>query len=75
MTQHIRSACCARFRVLLTAGSMTRGWAVRTEILIEEASVPYDTLWITFKWITTECYSDEKKMLFMGTARGVYRLD
>ncbi|QDL38592.1 amidohydrolase family protein [Rhodoferax sediminis] len=42
---------------------------------VDKAGVPYGTLWNMFKRITAGCSADEKRMLFAGTAKRVYRLD
>ncbi|QDL38675.1 amidohydrolase family protein [Rhodoferax sediminis] len=41
---------------------------------VEKAGVPYGTIWNTFKRLTAGCSADERKMIFSGTARRVYRL-
>lgn len=42
---------------------------------VDKAGVPYGTLWNMFKRLTAGCSADEKKMIFSGTARRIYRLD
>jgi L-fuconolactonase len=42
---------------------------------VEKAGVPYGTLWNMFKRLTAGCSVEEKRMIFSGTARRVYRLD
>jgi L-fuconolactonase len=42
---------------------------------VEKAGVPYGTVWNTFKRITADCSDSERKLIFGGTARRVYRLD
>jgi predicted TIM-barrel fold metal-dependent hydrolase len=42
---------------------------------VEKAGVPYGVIWNMFKRISARCSADEKKMIFGGTAKRVYRLD
>lgn len=42
---------------------------------VEKAGVGYRTIWNTFKRITAGCSEDEKRKIFGGTARRVYRLE
>jgi predicted TIM-barrel fold metal-dependent hydrolase len=42
---------------------------------VDKAGMPYGTVWNMFKRIAAGCSDEEKKMLFAGTARRVYRLD
>lgn len=42
---------------------------------VDKAGMSYRTLWNMFKRITAGCSADEKKSIFAGTARRVYRLD
>jgi L-fuconolactonase len=41
---------------------------------VEKAGMSYRTLWNTFKRLTAGCSEDEKRLIFSGTARRVYRL-
>jgi predicted TIM-barrel fold metal-dependent hydrolase len=42
---------------------------------VDKAGFGYGTLWNMFKRITAGCSADEKKLIFGGTAKRVYRLD
>ena len=42
---------------------------------VDKAGFGYGTLWNMFKRITLGCSEDEKRMIFSGTAKRVYRLD
>jgi L-fuconolactonase len=42
---------------------------------VDKAGVPYGIVWNTFKRITADCSADEKKLIYSGTAKRVYRLD
>ena len=48
---------------------------VSSNFPVERAGVPYGTIWNMFKRIAAGCSAEEKRMLFSGTARRVYRLD
>lgn len=48
---------------------------VSSNFPVEKAGVPYGTLWNTFKRLTASCSADEKKLLFAGTAKRVYRME
>jgi len=48
---------------------------VSSNFPVEKAGVPYGTIWNMFKRIAAGCSAEEKRMLFSGTARRVYRLD
>ncbi|HSW17683.1 MAG TPA: amidohydrolase family protein [Ramlibacter sp.] len=48
---------------------------VSSNFPVDKAGVPYGTVWNMFKRITASCSPDEKRMLFAGTARRIYRLD
>jgi L-fuconolactonase len=48
---------------------------VSSNFPVDKAGVPYGVVWNMFKRITATCSSDEKRMLFAGTAKRVYRLD
>ena len=41
---------------------------------VEKAGMPYGTLWNVFKRLTAGCSEAEKRLIFSGTARRVYRL-
>lgn len=41
---------------------------------VDKAGFSYGTLWNMFKRITVGCSADEKRMIFSGTAKRVYRL-
>ncbi|WP_137894467.1 amidohydrolase family protein [Ramlibacter sp. 2FC] len=41
---------------------------------VDKAGFGYGTVWNMFKHITAGCSEDEKRMIFAGTARRVYRL-
>jgi L-fuconolactonase len=42
---------------------------------VDGASMRYGTLWNAFKRITAGCSADEKRQLYSGTARRVYRIE
>lgn len=42
---------------------------------VEKAGVTYGVLWNTFKRITAGCSEEEKRMIYAGAAKRVYRLD
>lgn len=42
---------------------------------VDKAGFPYGTVWNMFKRITAGCSADEKRMIFSGTAKRVYKLD
>lgn len=42
---------------------------------VDKAGFDYGTVWNMFKRITAGCSADEKRMIFSGTAKRVYRLD
>jgi L-fuconolactonase len=42
---------------------------------VDKAGMGYGTLWNTFKRTTRGCSADERRMIFSGTAKRVYRLD
>jgi predicted TIM-barrel fold metal-dependent hydrolase len=42
---------------------------------VEKAGVTYGVMWNMFKRITETCSVDEKRQIFAGTAKRIYRLD
>jgi L-fuconolactonase len=48
---------------------------VSSNFPVDKAGVPYGAVWNMFKRIAAGCSVDEKRMLFAGTAKRVYRLD
>jgi predicted TIM-barrel fold metal-dependent hydrolase len=42
---------------------------------VDKQSFSYDSLWNAFKVLTADCSTDERALLFAGTARRVYRLE
>lgn len=48
---------------------------VSSNFPVDKAGVTYNVMWNMFKRITAGCSDDEKRMLFSGTAKRVYRLD
>jgi L-fuconolactonase len=47
---------------------------VSSNFPVDKAGIPYGTIWNMFKRITAGCSADEKRLLFAGTAKRVYRL-
>jgi predicted TIM-barrel fold metal-dependent hydrolase len=47
---------------------------VSSNFPVDKAGVPYGTMWNMFKRVTAGCSAEEKRFLFSGTARRVYRL-
>jgi predicted TIM-barrel fold metal-dependent hydrolase len=48
---------------------------VSSNFPVDKAGMTYGTLWNTFKRITASCSADEKKSVFAGTAKRVYRIE
>jgi predicted TIM-barrel fold metal-dependent hydrolase len=48
---------------------------VSSNFPVDKAGFGYGTVWNMFKHITARCSADEKKLLYSGTAKRVYRLD
>lgn len=48
---------------------------VSSNFPVDKAGFSYGTVWNMFKHITADCSADEKRMIFAGTAKRVYRLD
>jgi predicted TIM-barrel fold metal-dependent hydrolase len=48
---------------------------VSSNFPVDKAGVPYGVMWNMFKRLAAGCSADEKRMLFAGTAKRVYRLD
>jgi predicted TIM-barrel fold metal-dependent hydrolase len=48
---------------------------VSSNFPVDKAGFGYGTVWNMFKHLTAACSADEKKMIFSGTAKRVYRLD
>ncbi|XAH22026.1 amidohydrolase family protein [Xylophilus sp. GW821-FHT01B05] len=48
---------------------------VSSNFPVDKAGFGYGTVWNMFKHITAGCSTDEKRMIFSGTARRVYRMD
>lgn len=48
---------------------------VSSNFPVDKAGFGYRTLWNMFKRVTAGCSADEKRMLYAGTAKRVYRLD
>lgn len=48
---------------------------VSSNFPVDKAGFSYGTVWNMFKRLTAGCSQDEKRMIFSGTARRVYRLD
>lgn len=42
---------------------------------VEKAGIPYGTIWNAFKRLTATCSEDERRMIFAGTAKRIYRVD
>ena len=47
---------------------------VSSNFPVEKAGVPYGVVWNMFKRIAAGCSDDEKRQLFGGTAKRIYRL-
>ena len=47
---------------------------VESNFPVDKSGFSYGTLWNMFKRITAKCSADEKRLIFSGTARRVYRL-
>ncbi len=48
---------------------------VSSNFPVDKAGVPYGVMWNMFKRLAAGCSAEEKRMLFAGTAKRVYRLD
>jgi L-fuconolactonase len=48
---------------------------VSSNFPVEKAGVTYSAVWNMFKRLTAHCSPEEKRKLFAGTARRIYRLD
>jgi L-fuconolactonase len=48
---------------------------VSSNFPVDKAGFGYGTVWNMYKRLTADCSAEEKRMLFSGTAKKVYRLD